>query len=41
MIFFFFSPPSQWSVHASCAVSGSGLVEGLDWLSDRILERSK
>ncbi|KAM8917272.1 ADP-ribosylation factor 4-like [Spinachia spinachia] len=26
-----------WSVQASCAVSGTGLVEGLDWLSDRIL----
>ncbi|TNN31769.1 ADP-ribosylation factor 1 [Liparis tanakae] len=28
-----------WSVQASCAVSGAGLVEGLDWLSDRILNR--
>ncbi|XP_078103740.1 uncharacterized protein LOC144516382 [Sander vitreus] len=26
-----------WSVQASCAVSGTGLVEGLDWLSDHIL----
>ncbi|KAK1901857.1 ADP-ribosylation factor 2 [Dissostichus eleginoides] len=24
---------------ASCAVSGSGLVEGLDWLSDQILKK--
>lgn len=30
----------QWSVQASCAVSGSGLVEGLDWLSDQILKRN-
>ncbi|XP_056886810.1 ADP-ribosylation factor 4-like [Takifugu flavidus] len=29
-----------WSVQASCAVSGSGLVEGLDWLSDQILKRN-
>ncbi|KAI3369290.1 hypothetical protein L3Q82_007537 [Scortum barcoo] len=28
-----------WFVQASCAVSGSGLVEGLDWLSDQILKR--
>ncbi|XP_068451889.1 uncharacterized protein [Clinocottus analis] len=28
-----------WSVQASCAVSGSGLVEGLDWLSDQILKQ--
>ncbi|XP_061584209.1 uncharacterized protein LOC133449093 [Cololabis saira] len=27
-----------WLVQASCAVSGSGLVEGLDWLSDQILK---
>ncbi|KAM9365563.1 ADP-ribosylation factor 4-like [Pholidichthys leucotaenia] len=26
----------QWFVQPSCAVSGSGLVEGLDWLSDQI-----
>lgn len=25
-----------WLVQASCAVSGSGLVEGLDWLADQI-----
>ncbi|XP_029682722.1 ADP-ribosylation factor-like isoform X2 [Takifugu rubripes] len=29
-----------WSVQVSCAVSGSGLVEGLDWLSDQILKRN-
>ncbi|XP_013874615.1 ADP-ribosylation factor 2 [Austrofundulus limnaeus] len=28
-----------WFVQASCAVSGSGLVEGLDWLSDQILRK--
>uniref|UniRef100_A0A3Q2QXM1 ADP-ribosylation factor 1 n=1 Tax=Fundulus heteroclitus TaxID=8078 RepID=A0A3Q2QXM1_FUNHE len=27
-----------WFVQSSCAVSGAGLVEGLDWLSDRILK---
>ncbi|KAL7408428.1 hypothetical protein ABVT39_023400 [Epinephelus coioides] len=27
-----------WFVQASCAVNGSGLVEGLDWLSDQILK---
>lgn len=26
----------QWFIQASCAVSGSGLVEGLDWLCDHI-----
>ncbi|XP_029947476.1 ADP-ribosylation factor 5 [Salarias fasciatus] len=25
-----------WFVQASCAVTGSGLTEGLDWLSDQI-----
>ncbi|CAG11826.1 unnamed protein product [Tetraodon nigroviridis] len=30
-----------WSVQASCAVSGSGLVEGLDWLSDRIQKQNQ
>uniref|UniRef100_A0A3P9NZS2 Uncharacterized protein n=1 Tax=Poecilia reticulata TaxID=8081 RepID=A0A3P9NZS2_POERE len=24
---------------SSCAVSGAGLVEGLDWLSDQILKK--
>uniref|UniRef100_A0A3P8RTI7 ADP-ribosylation factor 5 n=1 Tax=Amphiprion percula TaxID=161767 RepID=A0A3P8RTI7_AMPPE len=28
-----------WSVQSSCAVSGSGLVEGLDWLSNQILKQ--
>ncbi|XP_026023192.1 ADP-ribosylation factor 4-like [Astatotilapia calliptera] len=28
-----------WSVQPSCAVSGTGLVEGLDWLSNEILKR--
>ncbi|XP_034021144.1 ADP-ribosylation factor 4-like [Thalassophryne amazonica] len=27
-----------WLVQASCAVSGAGLAEGLDWLSDQILK---
>ncbi|KAM9362295.1 uncharacterized protein ABDE67_000331 [Symphorus nematophorus] len=30
-----------WFIQASCAVNGSGLVEGLDWLSDQILKRSR
>ncbi|XP_029007385.1 uncharacterized protein LOC114855985 isoform X1 [Betta splendens] len=29
----------RWFVQASCAVSGSGLVQGLDWLSEQILEQ--
>ncbi|XP_071349588.1 ADP-ribosylation factor 4-like [Trachinotus anak] len=28
-----------WFVQASCAVSGTGLVEGLDWLSNQILRK--
>ncbi|KAM3620705.1 uncharacterized protein V6R79_000782 [Siganus canaliculatus] len=28
-----------WLVQPSCAVSGSGLVEGLDWLSNQILKK--
>ncbi|XP_023279967.1 ADP-ribosylation factor 1-like [Seriola lalandi dorsalis] len=28
-----------WYVQSSCAVSGTGLVEGLDWLSHRILKQ--
>ncbi|CAN9512609.1 unnamed protein product [Ophioblennius macclurei] len=27
---------NPWFVQPSCAVTGSGLAEGLDWLSDRI-----
>ncbi|XP_061747696.1 ADP-ribosylation factor 4-like [Nerophis ophidion] len=30
----------QYHVQASCAVSGTGLVEGLDWLSRQILNQS-
>ncbi|KAM7401631.1 hypothetical protein PAMP_016930 [Pampus punctatissimus] len=30
-----------WFVQASCAVSGSGLIEGLDWLSNQILENTR
>ncbi|XP_073681579.1 ADP-ribosylation factor 4-like isoform X4 [Garra rufa] len=26
----------QWFVQATCAVQGSGLYEGLDWLSDQL-----
>uniref|UniRef100_A0A3Q3WJY3 ADP-ribosylation factor 5 n=1 Tax=Mola mola TaxID=94237 RepID=A0A3Q3WJY3_MOLML len=31
--------PQPWFVQASCAVSGTGLVEGLEWLSDHILKQ--
>ncbi|KAM4587842.1 uncharacterized protein PAE49_002529 [Odontesthes bonariensis] len=31
--------PQPWFVQASCAVSGGGLVEGLDWLSNHILKQ--
>ncbi|XP_017287018.1 ADP-ribosylation factor 1 [Kryptolebias marmoratus] len=31
--------PQPWFVQASCAVSGAGLVEGLDWLSNQILKK--
>ncbi|XP_026204241.1 ADP-ribosylation factor 1-like [Anabas testudineus] len=30
--------PQPWFVQASCAISGSGLAEGLDWLSNQILK---
>ncbi|GAA6216905.1 ADP-ribosylation factor 4 [Lates japonicus] len=30
--------PQPWFVQASCAVSGAGLAEGLDWLSNKILK---
>ncbi|XP_077060316.1 ADP-ribosylation factor 4-like [Siphateles boraxobius] len=29
----------QWFVQATCAVQGSGLYEGLDWLSDQLSKR--
>ncbi|MEQ2160498.1 hypothetical protein GOODEAATRI_034507, partial [Goodea atripinnis] len=29
----------SWFVQSSCAVSGAGLVEGLDWLSNQILKK--
>ncbi|XP_051528477.1 ADP-ribosylation factor 4b [Myxocyprinus asiaticus] len=29
----------QWYVQATCAVQGSGLYEGLDWLSDQLSKR--
>ncbi|XP_040890564.1 ADP-ribosylation factor 4-like [Toxotes jaculatrix] len=31
--------PQKWFVQASCAISGTGLVEGLDWLSNHILKK--
>uniref|UniRef100_A0A667XW61 ADP-ribosylation factor 5 n=1 Tax=Myripristis murdjan TaxID=586833 RepID=A0A667XW61_9TELE len=30
---------NQWLVQASCAISSSGLVEGLDWLSSQVARR--
>ncbi|KAM8754245.1 ADP-ribosylation factor 4-like [Acanthopagrus schlegelii] len=30
-----------WFVQASCAVSGTGLAEGLDWLSDQIMKSGR
>ncbi len=30
---------SQWFVQSTCAVQGSGLYEGLDWLSDQLSKR--
>ncbi|XP_016331930.1 ADP-ribosylation factor 4b [Sinocyclocheilus anshuiensis] len=29
----------QWFVQATCAVQGSGIYEGLDWLSDQLSKR--
>ncbi|XP_056590493.1 ADP-ribosylation factor 4-like [Triplophysa dalaica] len=29
----------QWYVQSTCAVQGSGLYEGLDWLSDQLSKR--
>lgn len=29
----------QWFVQSTCAVQGSGLYEGLDWLSDQLSKR--
>uniref|UniRef100_A0A8C1QH53 ADP-ribosylation factor n=1 Tax=Cyprinus carpio TaxID=7962 RepID=A0A8C1QH53_CYPCA len=29
----------QWFVQATCAVQGSGLYEGLDWLTDQLSKR--
>ena len=32
---------NQWYIQPSCAVSGEGLYEGLDWLSKTLDESSK
>lgn len=29
----------QWYVQATCAPQGTGLYEGLDWLSDELAKR--
>ena len=31
----------QWYVQATCATSGDGLVEGLEWLAQRVKEKKK
>ena len=31
----------QWFVQATCATSGEGLVEGLEWLAQRVKEKKK
>ncbi len=30
----------KWYIQGSCATSGDGLFEGLDWLSDTLKEQS-
>ena len=31
----------QWFVQVTCATSGEGLVEGLEWLAQRVKEKKK
>ena len=31
----------EWKVQPCCALTGEGLAEGLDWLSDKLSERVK
>jgi hypothetical protein len=31
----------QWFVQASCATSGEGIVEGLEWLAQKVKEKKK
>lgn len=37
LMFFSFSP--QWYVQATCATQGTGLYDGLDWLSHELSKR--
>jgi signal recognition particle receptor subunit beta len=30
----------RWYIHATCAVQGNGLYEGLDWLSNELAKSS-
>lgn len=38
LIILSFSPP-QWYVQATCATQGTGLYDGLDWLSHELSKR--
>lgn len=29
-------PPPQWHIESTCATQGTGLYEGLDWLSKEL-----
>ena len=31
----------DWFVQATCATSGDGLVDGLEWLAQRVKEKKK
>ena len=31
----------QWFVQATCATSGEGIVEGLEWLAKRVKEKKR
>ena len=31
----------QWFVQATCATTGEGLVDGLEWLAQRVKEKKK
>ena len=30
-----------WNVQAACALSGDGLVEGFDWLTKTLIEKTR
>ena len=31
----------QWFVQATCATTGEGIVEGLEWLAQRVKEKKR